>query len=405
MKLRAVTLAVVLAVLATPACSRHGASDNGYRLQLDGRARIVAKDGDRTVSGGRHKLAAGDTVKMLDGSAVLDLPGHRTMLLRAGTKTSSVVDVGPTPDLVDGDAVVVAAEEGAHFTAGEVDVRLAAGAMRVQRRLSVTLAVYRGRATVRSAGRELPGGLAALRQVSIAATGLLPRDLVALVYDDKRPDPWDRQFLGDAIDLGIDLDRRARGFTGQLGPAVHVDAALLKSVIPPLDRESFTVDGGQSPGEALVGAAIVVEAPAGPFAERWSDVFSFRSRGAKWGLVALDQRVKRDALKARLDDAAGRSPLLFAATPRPTTGRPRPGSSSTTTPPGPTGGGRRTTTTTTTAPPIVTIPTITIPPPGGDGSEPPPSPIDVVGAIISSLFPGTPSSTATITTPSTGVLP
>jgi len=212
-------------------------------------------------------------------------------------------------------------------------------------------------------------GLPALRQVSIAATGLLPRRPVPLLYDARKPDPWDEQFLGDAIELGGFLDTESRGFTSQLGPRASVDAPLLQRVLPPLARESAVaaaIDAVKpSAGEALVGAAIVVES-GGPFAQRWSDVFSFRDAGAQWGLVALDQKVKRDALKSRLRDALGRSPLLFATGPRrPTTG----GTTSTTSPAASTpttrpGGGATTTTPPPTTPvPTPTLPPVTVPPP------------------------------------------
>jgi hypothetical protein len=338
MRLRPLVVLLAIALLGAPACSRGSKDDDGFRLQLDGRAEIQRDGHGRAVAAGGHTVAAGDVIRMLAGTGVLELPGDRSVRLRATDGDASVVNVASTPEIVDGDAVVVAGTDGARFSAGDVDVDLAAGAVRVQRGLSVTVAVYRGKAQVRTAGRALAGGLAALRQVSIAATGQVPRDPSPLVYDDKEPDPWDREFLGDAIDLGRDLDRRSRGLTGQLGPRVHVDATLLQRVLPPLTKEPVPVErvAGSSAGEAVVGAAIAVEAASKKdLTTAWDEVFDFRADGAKWGLVALDQQVKRDALKARLDDAAGRSPLLFAASPRGGSG----GTATTTTRPG--GGGRR----------------------------------------------------------------
>jgi hypothetical protein len=401
---RALVAMVVLGLLAVPACGRGHSSDNAYRLHLTGRATIVHANRTTTAGSGDHRLAAGDTVHMVTGGAVLDLPGDRSMLLRARGRSATVVKLGAVTDIVDGDAVVQAGG-GAHFTAGDVDVRMGAGAARVQRGLSVTVAMYRGTASVRSAGRSLAGGLPGLRQVSVPATGLLPRDPTPLVYDDAKPDPWDLQFLGDAIDLGTRLDGRARGFTGQIGPRARVDASLLRRVLPPLTAESAFGDDlvapTSSPGESLVGAAIVVESGAGSFVARWNDVFTFRNDGARWGLVALDQKVKRDALLSRLDDAFGRSPLLFAATPprtSPTTTR---GSTSTTSPTG----RSTTTTTTTTRPPTVpaltippttigplTIGPVTAPPSGGAQAPPTPSgattPVDIVQQLVDGLLGG-----------------
>jgi len=259
--------------------------------------------------------------------------------------------------------------------------------------------VYRGHATVKSAGRELEGGLDALRQVSIPATGQVPRDPSPLLYDDSSPDPWDRQFLGDAIDLGRDLERRSRGLTGQLGPRVTVDANLLDRVLPPLLEHDVALDrvSASSPGEAVIGGAIAVESAATKdVSAAWNDVFDFRDAGARWGLVALDQRVKRDALNARLDDAAGRSPLLFAAGTRGSGARSsttRPVASTTTT-----RGGtpqQPTTSTTQPQPTPTTVPspigpiTIPVPPTGGE-SQPAPSqtPVDIVVDLVQSLLLG-----------------
>lgn len=407
-------LAAALVVLAAvaPACSRGGDDDDRYRLVLVGRAEIVHDDESRSVDDGEHGLAVGDTVRMVDGDATLELPGERSLLLRDGhdDRDPSVVAVAQTPDVVAGDAVVVAGDD-VHFTVGAVDVRLADGAARVHRALSVTVALYGGVAEVRSAGRELPGGLPALRQVSVPATGLLPRAATPLLYDDRNPDPWDRRFLGAAIDLGIELDSRARGFTGQLGPRVSVDASLLRRVLPLLAEESefgdgLLIDVDRSAGEALVGAAIVVEGGGSKFGERWADVFSFRADGARWGLVALDQQVKRDALLGSITAAFGRSPVLFASpgTPGgtgsgPTTTTPSGDSTTTTTTP-PDEGDPDPTVPPPTVPPF-TLPPVTVPlvPESPDDPEPDedgsadatPDPVDVVQDVVDDLLGGDPA--------------
>lgn len=381
---------LAIALLGAPACGRGGDDPNGFRVRLDGRASVTTAKGTSTLSSGKHSLSAGDRLRMLEGSAVLDLPRDRHVLVRAGRR-ASVVRVANTPEIVDGDAVVEAGGTGARFVVGGVDVALAKGAARVQRRLSVTIAVYRGSARVRSAGRALQGGLPALRQVSISATGQVPRDPSPLLYDEAAPDPWDRQFLGDAIDLGRDLERRSRGLTGQLGPRIRVDATLLERVLPPLLGQPvpFQRVDGSSAGEAVVGAAIAVEARKN-IATAFDEVFGFRAAGARWGLVALDQRVQRDALNARLDDAAGRSPVLFAASPNGTVARPRT-TTPTTAPPTTGGGGPGPSTTTTTQPTSpTTVPTplgpITVPVPPSDGGGDQPTPLDVVGALVDALL-------------------
>lgn len=306
----------LLALAVTPACSRGGGDGDGFRLEVDGRAEVVGDDA-RELDGGAHDVIEGEIVRMLEGDAVLELPGDRSVLLRSARndRDATVIEVGATPDVREGDAVVIAADD-ARFTIGDVDVRLFDGVARVQRGVSATVAVYEGSADVRSGGRALAGGLPALRQLSVPATGVLPRDPVPLVYDEADTDPWDLRFIGSAIDLGERLDDTARGFNGQLGPNAKADAALLRQALPPIaEVESLDslVTAERSPGESLIGAAIVVE--AGADRTRWDAVFDFREAGARWGLVALDQRVERDALFDRIDDAVTRSPLLFAVAP------------------------------------------------------------------------------------------
>jgi hypothetical protein len=403
-------LAVVLAIalLGAPACSTGGGRDDTYHLQVDGLVEVT-HDGTTSEVGKDRDVVEGDVVRMLDGDAVLELPGDRSMRLRAADEHATTVTVAAEPDLMDGDAVVIAGDDDLSFTVGDVDVLLTNGAARVQRGLSVTIALYGGTADVRAAGRSFADGLPALRQLTIPATGLLPRTASPLLYDEKNPDPWDREFLGAAIDLGADLDRRARGFTGQLGPRVPVNASLLKRVLPPLADEAELSDalvGQRSAGEALVGASIVV-ASGGPFSAEWDDVFSFRADGARWGLVALDQRVKRDALISTIMAAVGRSPLLFATGssgngstnvaigPTSTTTPPTSSPPTTTSPPNEDGDPTPVLPTPTIPPDLLPVPLPTIPPlpsvpnpDDPDGADTSPDPVEVVVDLIGDLLGG-----------------
>jgi hypothetical protein len=379
-----VLAAAALVVALAPACSRGDGDDDGFRLVVDGAATVDGAE----VDAGDHTVDAGDEIQLTDGSAVLELPGERSLLLRAGVddRDDSVVVADDVPEIVAGDAVVVAGDE-TSFRVGDVDARVRDGSARVQRSLSVTIAVYEGEADVRAAGRAFDGGLPALRQLSVPATGVLPREAVPLVYDEVDPDPWDLRFIGDAIDLGDRIDQKEIGFN--LAPGTEADAVLLDRVLPPLAGSGVQI-AEWTPWETLVGGAIAVEA-GGP--EQWDSVFSFRGAGAKWGLVALDQRVSRDALLGRIDDAIRRAPLLFAAAPDGSTqqiaGGPTTTTPSSTTPPTggsgrptptttpPPGGGRPTTPTTPTVPPIVPSfddPILPLPPfvPVPDDADEPP---------------------------------
>jgi hypothetical protein len=368
------------ALLVGPACSVGGDVDDGFRLTLDGAAEV----GDRELDDGDHSIAAGETVRVVEGRATLSLPGDREIRLREGT--SLVVQA--EPELLDGDAVVVAGDE-TRVVAGDVEVAIGAGAARLQRGVGTTIAMYGGDAAVASAGRALDGGLPALRQVTVPAEGQLPRDPSPLVYDED--DTWDRDFLGDAISLGHDLDGLSRGFTAQLGPSATMDAELLADVLP-IEVDDRLVDADErSPGETLVGAAIVVESGE-EVDDGWNEVFGFREEGAEWGLVALDQQVERDPLLGTLDGAFDASPLLFSVgddtdtgTTVGTTVTTAPGTTPSTQPP-------------TTEPPDdddpedpgdpddpvppLTVPPITIPPVVPDDPPDDPAPTDPVDGVV-----------------------
>ena len=388
---RSLLVLVAAGLLAGPACSRGGDGD-GYRLALDGTAEV---DGE-ALDEGEHTVEVGATLEVLDGDATLALPGDREVLLRAG----STLVVDESPQLLDGDAVVLAAED-TTVDAGDVTLEVDEGAARIQRGVGTTIAMYGGSAAVSSAGRALGGGLRALRQVTVPAEGQLPREPSPLVYDED--DDWDRAYLGDAIALGQDLDGLSRGFTAQLGPGTTVDADLLADVLPIDVDDSLVTADERSPGETLVGAAIVVEADDDDD-EDWAEVFGFREDGAEWGLVALDQEVERDPLLGTLDGAFDASPLLFAPD---EDGGAGVGATSTTTTTAPAGGGPGTTSPPPTEPPDddepdgpgPTVPPITLPPltppDEEDPEEPPPDdPVETVVDLVGDLLDGEPRTDA-----------
>src|SRR5204863_2152832 len=148
----------------------------------------------------------------------------------------------------------------------------------------------------------------ALRQAGVPGPGLLPPAPTPLDY--RADNPWDHRYLGDAIDLGDELQARSQGFTAQLGPDEGHTAGFYRQLLPALEREpSFTqamLQPDMSPGDTLVGAAITVEGKNGSFLDRWRSVFGFHAQGARWGLVALDQHVTRGPLLSEVDDALGR---------------------------------------------------------------------------------------------------
>jgi hypothetical protein len=383
----------ILALLPAAACS-DGGDDDAYVLELDGSAEVRSADEWRSLGSGDHQLAVGDEVRVTDGSGVVQLPGDGSVELRGGDAAvdDSRLELGAVPLLLDGDALVVAGDDVVQLAAGRANVAMRRGASRVRRSSSVTVAVYQGTADLEALGRELPSGLPAYRQVTVPETGALPRRPVPVVYDGDDPDPWDRRYLGEAIDLDDQFRVRARALERDLGPRARdgVDPELLRDVLPSLaTQRGFSeelLDTRRSVSDTVVGASIVLGG-SGDFVRRWRSTFDFRSAGAEWGLVALDQRARRESLLQALDGAV--SAAFVATRPggpvvgqvvaaRPTAGGAAPSPPTTTQPQSPPPSSPPTTEPPEPGP-SPSVPPTTVPPP-------PPDPVDPVESIVETLL-------------------
>ena len=304
---------VVLAVftaLAGAACTDDGVGAGEAAISIEEGARVlVAERGDDLrLADGRRTLHLGAQVKVLAGSASIALENGGRLEVREGSE----VAIGSPVSLVAEDLLV---------TSGNVPLKVAAagsqftvdGVARLSRDLAVSAATYRGSVTLSSAARSLT--VPALREAAVASLGVLPTSPRPLDYD--QTDPWDRRFLGQAIELGDQLEAKSTGFTESLDPGEGRTAGFYRVLLPALEAErEFNEDllaPGLRPGEALVGATIALHSRQGSFAERWNAVFAFRSEGARWGLVALDQQVNdTSGLVQSVDAAIGRQSFAFA---------------------------------------------------------------------------------------------
>lgn len=286
-------------------------------MALEGSARISGPEGRRMVTGGAHGLYVDDLVDLLAGDAVLDLVGGGSIELRSDPGGGgSRLALGDVTSLLAGDALVVAPEgREVAVHAGGARLSLAGGAGRVSRSTGATFVVYSGAAALSSGGRTLRGGLPPLRQVVVPAPGKLPMTPSPLSFGVV-PDPWDRRFLGDAIDLQAALESRSIGITTSLRDDISPDVFFFQAVLPGLLHEptfdQALLDGQRRPvGETLIGAAVALFGQGATFDDRWHEVFRLREGGAGWGVVALDQEAPRASLMSSLDDAVNRSPLVF----------------------------------------------------------------------------------------------
>ncbi len=305
---------VAVASLAPAACSNDEPRVGEGRLEVDGQALVNRQGGDKELVVGKTDVGPGDRVELKEGVGVMTLRDGVRFELRAGLgdAADSRLRMATTPVLEAGDLLVTAPNRAQVSSAGTTLV-VDQGAAHVSRSLGMVVATYDGNVLLSSAGvkREVP----ALREMHVPALGRPPRVPRPLDYDAR--DPWDRRFLGAAIDLGRTLEALANGYTYNLGRGEGRTPGFFRLVLPGLANEpdfgSSLIDISTPPGETLIGAAIAHLGERGGFVERWHAVFDFRTEGAEWGLVALDQGVSRSPLLGAIEQAVGTSPLTFAA--------------------------------------------------------------------------------------------
>lgn len=371
-------LAVLVGLPLLGACNRDAVHVGEARLEPHGAVQ-VAKPGQafKTV---KHALTVktNDRVRVRSGTAIVRLTTGEVEL-RAG----SSMRVATSPELLSGDLLAVPKKPFAVQSAGSV-ARIR-GAARFQYTSTLTVASYAGGADMTSAGSRLL--VPALRQAAIPALGQLPQTPSPLQY--KADDPWDRRFLADAIDLGVELQARSDGASNQFR-GQGLTAGFYRTLFPDLEhQDQFTqslLSADRPPGEHIVGVGIALAGDNGDFASRWNSVFAFRGQGAAWGLVAMDQGVtKVSGLLKSIDEALGRAPVngqggtlaLAVSGPAPgpstttTARKPKP-TSSTTSPPTP--------------PPTTQTTTTLIPPPTIPPGLLPGSASDQANQVVTGLF-------------------
>ena len=316
MSRRLLAIGLAVAALVPTACSDGGPGEGEARLEVDGRAIVERRDGDKDVVDGSTDLHKGDRVEITDGVGRMELAQGTRMELRAGLDdaANSQLVMGTTPELEAGDLLVEAPQDTEVAAAGST-LAVERGAARVSRALGVGVAVYDATVHIDSAGVER--AVPALRQMQVPALGRPPAKPRPLVYD--AGDPWDRRFLGSAMALGDRLTAMARGYTDNLAPGEGRTPGFFRLVLPGLEDETDfgadLLDLDRAPGETLVGAAISDLGRRGSFRDRWQSVFGFHDEGAAWGLVALDQAVDGEPLLGTVEEALSASPLGFAAPP------------------------------------------------------------------------------------------
>lgn len=329
----AFAMAAVLAAGVLAACNQPSVPVSGRLVVAEGQAEVGRPGEEREEVVGTRNLRVGEGVRVRDGSAVIELPGKRSIELRSGSDLELRATAEPgasRPTLLGGDILVTSREQPLTVTAGAEEV-VVIGVARISRALALVTAAYEGSSRVSSAARSLV--VPALRQVAVPAAGLFPIRPAPLQFS--ADDTWDRRFLTDAMGLSTELQSLSRGFSAQVPKGEGRTVGFFRELLPRLASEpafkQAWLDPARAPGETLVGAAIALEGSRGSFADRWSAVFSFHDDGAPWGLVAVDQGVSRVPLLETVDAALRRAPTNVAlakpgsppaALPAPATARP-----------------------------------------------------------------------------------
>jgi hypothetical protein len=303
-----------LALIPIAACSDDSPSPGEATLTVHGGAASLVRDGgDRSTVTRKADVHTGDTITVTKGTATLALGDGNSVELRAGLgdDADSKLRMAALPELEAGDALATSQDELALDIDG-TKVRVSGGSARTSRATGVEVAAYDADVTLDSAGQERR--IPALREMQVPALGHPPDAARPFEYDAS--DPWDRRFLGDAIDLGERLPALADGYSQNLPARSELTPAFFRGVLPGLtDEPEFTfnlLDPGREAGETLVGAAIADLGERGSFEARWRSVFEFRDAGAAWGLVALDQGVDRGPLLGAITQAVEASPITVA---------------------------------------------------------------------------------------------
>ena len=290
---------------------------------MDGRAEVASPGAKAEVERGSRAVKFGQRVKVLEGTAVIRLDRGRQLDLRTGTNVvlqDAAKDGNrpvSQPQLLENDLLVQAPPGNRLTVSTEGTDVIVSSSARISRGPVLVVSSYGGDVELRSGDRSTT--LSGLREVTVDADGRIVAGPVPLSYDAN--DPWDRRLLGEAIDVGNDLEARSKGFTAQLGANDGRTVGFLTGLLPALaNQPSFgpgLFDAARPPGESLVGAAIALAGSQGTFEQRWAGIFGFRDQGAQWGLVALDQGVVRAPLLGAIDTAIGRGPRSFEPEPLP----------------------------------------------------------------------------------------
>ncbi|QXC60470.1 hypothetical protein KSP35_19425 [Aquihabitans sp. G128] len=302
-------LLVAVGAVVIGGSSASGPAPGEALVTVHGVATVHRADGGTETVTDHTRLEPGDRFSIRSGSAELELADdvRFSAVDRSGDVPATELTMARVPTLRSGPLLVVA-PHGTTLTSGSGEVRLTgSAAARVTRTSAVGVEVFRGRATLDTAGRTV--AVPTLRAGEIVAAGELSGTR-PVAY--RASDAWDRRYLGPAISLDRQLTSLLRGMR-----ADGVDGAALAQKVrarddgsPSATRLQALLRSRSGALDSAVGVAIVGLAGDGSYVDRWTRAFRFHDAGAPWGLVAMDLGVDPDAVIDALGRAAQTTPSL-----------------------------------------------------------------------------------------------
>jgi hypothetical protein len=287
-------LASALLLLAG-GCALFGGSDGrpmSLRV-LEGEAQLI-RDGRRTSVTSEVDVATGDRILLAQGIAELRLIEGRLFEIE-----DAEVEITGNSEVMLSSGRLLADLS----AAGRVDFEDAAafadkGRFRVDRGLGTRVGVYSEGASVTGDGVELD---LPLYREAVVAGGVIPAAPSPLQISSS--DRWDRRFLEDALELDARLINFGRGLEAQLGALAGLP--FFRQVLPgDLGIGFLEPFLGSRRSDLLIGLMIALEAGGpGDLPESFSRIFDLWSRGASWGLIAVEFGAGANGLFALLLDA------------------------------------------------------------------------------------------------------
>lgn len=268
--------------------------EGSARVIHDDESRVIDKEGsvdigDRVVMSGRGigRLTLKEGVTFELAGAHVHLDGERKLTLDRGR----VLAVAEGPVAVDTDRGRIYSEK---------------GVFRVERGLSIRVAVYEGLANIEAGDQPLT--VEPLKQADLAV-GELDRKTVYRTID--ATDRWDLRYLKNAIDVDARLLSLSKGLEAQLGNRNGME--FYRQVLPTNFPVSQIQDKlAESRTDVLVGSLIAYEAAVDEANREqvFADVFQMRRDGASWGLIAHRYGVAQSVLFSLLLETVNRAGIV-----------------------------------------------------------------------------------------------